>query len=86
MTPQLSAPGLDGLLLPKVNSAADVQAVTRFIDEYGSETYRRQLWVIASIESPLGLLNLREIATSERVGGLLVRRSRVLVLPIHSWH
>ncbi|BGP56761.1 hypothetical protein JCM8202_004465 [Rhodotorula sphaerocarpa] len=67
----LSAPGLDGLLLPKVNSAADVQAVTRFIDEYGSETYRRQPRVIASIESPLGLLNLREIATSERVGGLL---------------
>ncbi|GAA5977285.1 hypothetical protein JCM10908_004924 [Rhodotorula pacifica] len=68
----LVAPALDGLLLPKVNTAEDVLAVSRFIDEHGSPEHKKSLRAIASIESPLGLLNMRDIVTaSERVGGLL---------------
>lgn len=73
---QLTTSNLDGLLLPKVNTAEDVLAVSRFIDEHGSTEQKERLRMIASIESPLGLLNMREIATaSEKVGGLLVRLS-----------
>ncbi|GAA5873762.1 hypothetical protein JCM3774_000163 [Rhodotorula dairenensis] len=68
----LPARNLDGLLLPKVNTAEDVLAVSRFIDEHGSPEHKQSLRVIASIESPLGLLNMRQIATaSDKVGGLL---------------
>jgi citrate lyase subunit beta-like protein len=70
---QLTTDGLDGLLLPKVNSAEDVLAVSRFIDEHGSPDHKQNLRMIASIESPLGLLNMRQIVTaSDKVGGLLV--------------
>ncbi|KAG0655839.1 hypothetical protein C6P46_000691 [Rhodotorula mucilaginosa] len=68
----LTTDGLDGLLLPKVNSAEDVLAVSRFIDEHGSPDHKQNLRMIASIESPLGLLNMRQIVTaSDKVGGLL---------------
>ncbi|GAA5889182.1 hypothetical protein JCM8208_007795 [Rhodotorula glutinis] len=67
----LTSSSLDGLILPKVHAAADLLAVDKFILEHGGERYR-DLRVVASIESPLALLNMREIATcSARVGGLL---------------
>ncbi|GAA6048550.1 hypothetical protein JCM3770_006548 [Rhodotorula araucariae] len=67
----LTSRALDGLILPKVHTAADLLAVDAFISMHGGAQHAG-LRVIASIESPLGLLNAREIATcSPRVGGLL---------------
>ncbi|POY70430.1 hypothetical protein BMF94_6577 [Rhodotorula taiwanensis] len=69
----LACPNLDGILLPKINSASELVAFTNFIDEHApTEMGTSPLKVVASIESPLGLLNMREIVTaSPRVGGLL---------------
>ncbi|GAA5838674.1 hypothetical protein JCM9279_003824 [Rhodotorula babjevae] len=67
----LTSLSLDGLILPKVHTAADLLAVDHFIREHGGERHRN-LRVIASLESPLALLNMREIATCcARVAGLL---------------
>lgn len=59
-----------------MHTAADLLAVDNFILEHGGERHRH-LRVVASIESPFALLNMREIATCRpaRIGGLLVRRS-----------
>ncbi|GAA5879134.1 hypothetical protein JCM16303_001310 [Sporobolomyces ruberrimus] len=63
---------LEGLVLPKVDSANDVQLVDRFIDEHASDEVKRNLRIIASIESPMALLNLQAIATSSsRISSLL---------------
>ncbi|GAA5953612.1 hypothetical protein JCM21900_003361 [Sporobolomyces salmonicolor] len=68
----LTTPHLEGLVLPKVHSAADVQLVDRFIEEHGLRETKDKLRIVASIESPLALLNLREIATSStRISSLL---------------
>ncbi|BGP41767.1 hypothetical protein JCM10450v2_005833 [Rhodotorula kratochvilovae] len=68
----LPSRSLKGLILPKVHTAADLLAVDAFIRAHGGPHHAEGLRVIASIESPLGLLNAREIAScSRRVGGLL---------------
>ncbi|GAA6004111.1 hypothetical protein JCM10207_002431 [Rhodosporidiobolus poonsookiae] len=68
----LPSPHLDGLVLPKVHTAEDLLAVDRFVEQFAPPATRERLRIVASIESPLGLLNVREIATaSRRVGALL---------------
>ncbi|GAA5833027.1 hypothetical protein JCM3766R1_000403 [Sporobolomyces carnicolor] len=68
----LTTPRLQGLVLPKVDSAKDVQRVVDFVDQHGSEETRMNLRIIASIESPMALLNLQQIATSSpRISSLL---------------
>ncbi|MCM2563443.1 CoA ester lyase [Lutimaribacter sp. EGI FJ00015] len=53
----------DAFLLPKVNSAADVQALA---DMLGNDT---PIW--AMIETPLGVLNALEIAAHPQLGGFV---------------
>ncbi|GAA5822491.1 hypothetical protein JCM11251_006356 [Rhodosporidiobolus azoricus] len=68
----LKSPSLDGLVLPKVHTASDLAAVDSFISQYGLEGHRDKLKIVASIESPLGLLNMREICgVTRRLGTLL---------------
>ncbi|KAK4050347.1 ERMES complex subunit [Microbotryomycetes sp. JL221] len=68
----LKASNLDGVVIPKVNTVQDVLNVDRAIEEHASEQIRDSLRLIASIESPLALVNLKEIATcSNRVEALL---------------
>lgn len=55
------AAGADGVLLPKVTSAADVVAIDGLLDEMGASA-AMGLWVM--IEMPLAVLNLREIAAA----------------------
>jgi citrate lyase beta subunit len=59
---QLASPHLQGLVLPKVDSAKDVQLVEQFIHEYALDEVKSKLRIIASIESPMALLNLREVS------------------------
>ncbi|KAJ8292812.1 Citramalyl-CoA lyase, mitochondrial [Rhodotorula toruloides] len=69
----LQSPRLDGLILPKVNTAQDLLAVHDFIDRHTPHAeHKSSLKLIASIESPKALLNMQEIAScSDKVGGLL---------------
>ncbi|MHC9236320.1 HpcH/HpaI aldolase/citrate lyase family protein [Pseudooceanicola sp. 502str34] len=55
--------GADAFLLPKVNSAADIQALS---DILGTET---AIW--AMIETPLGVLNALEIAAHPQLTGFV---------------
>lgn len=55
--------GADAILLPKVNSAADVQALA---DALGNET---PIW--AMIETPLGVMNAQDIAAHPALKGFV---------------
>ncbi len=64
--------GADGVLLPKVTSAADVFAIDSLLEESGADAVVG-LWVM--IEMPLALLNIREIAAAAgdtRLTGLVL--------------
>lgn len=62
--PQLKSPHLDGIVIPKVDTADQLRRVDRCIDEHGLEENKDSLKIIASVESPLSLLNLREVSRS----------------------
>ena len=53
----------DGILLPKVNGAADVDALAAIIPEL-------PIW--AMMETPLGILNAAEIAAHPRIAGFVM--------------
>jgi (3S)-malyl-CoA thioesterase len=55
--------GVDAILIPKVNAAADVDAVAKIVPDVA-------LW--AMIETPAGVLAVAEIAAHPRVGGLVI--------------
>jgi citrate lyase subunit beta/citryl-CoA lyase len=62
--------GADGVVLPKVNSAEDIKSVVAILN--GAEA-PKSLAIWAMIETPLGVLNAREIAAaSPRLAGLCV--------------
>ena len=52
----------DAVLLPKVKSAADVDALTRLTD--------KPIW--AMMETPLGILNAAEIAAHPKIAGFVI--------------
>ena len=54
---------IEAILIPKVNSAADVEAVAALIPEV-------DLW--AMMETPLGMLNAAEIAAHPRLKGMVM--------------
>jgi citrate lyase subunit beta / citryl-CoA lyase len=56
----------DAILLPKVNGAAEILAATQHLERLGSAAKTR-LW--AMIETPLAILNLKEIAASSAQAG-----------------
>lgn len=55
--------GPDGVLIPKVESAADVKAASAALDSGGAPA-KTKLWVM--IETPLAILNIKEIAAAAR--------------------
>ena len=58
-------PRLDGVMLPKVGSSADVEALATALDERGKETP-----IVALIESAHGVLNAASIADTQPVDAL----------------
>ncbi|KAI8388151.1 Pyruvate/Phosphoenolpyruvate kinase-like domain-containing protein, partial [Radiomyces spectabilis] len=56
---------LQAIVIPKVQSAKDIQFVSRMIDAVAVESQRDRIRLIASVESALGIMNLREIATAD---------------------
>jgi citrate lyase subunit beta / citryl-CoA lyase len=66
----IAASGADGVVLPKVNTGADVQAVADWLAASGAPP-TLSLW--AMMETPLGILNAREVASSSpRLAGLCI--------------
>ncbi|CAG8459857.1 8937_t:CDS:10 [Acaulospora morrowiae] len=68
----LRAKHLEGIVIPKVRSPKDVQFVSRMIDSIAPKENRSNIRLVASIESALAIMNLKEIATSDpRLDALL---------------
>ncbi|TPX36614.1 hypothetical protein SmJEL517_g01152 [Synchytrium microbalum] len=68
----LRSPNLQAILVPKVQSARDVQFVTRMIDTIAPASNRENIRILAAIESALGIMNIKEIAQSDpRVDALI---------------
>jgi citrate lyase subunit beta/citryl-CoA lyase len=66
----IAASGADGVVLPKVNTAADVHTVAGWLAAAGAPP-TLGLW--AMMETPLGILNAREVAAaSPRLAGLCI--------------
>lgn len=59
----------EAILLPKVDSAADVEDLARRLDAR-AETADTRIWVM--MESPLGILNALEIAGAPRMAGFIM--------------
>ncbi|BGP18048.1 hypothetical protein JCM10213_008416 [Rhodosporidiobolus nylandii] len=67
----LRTKNLDGLVLPKVHTSAALKEVDHFVQQYGLPEHEK-LKIVASIESPEGLGNMKEIVrVSGKVGALL---------------
>jgi citrate lyase subunit beta/citryl-CoA lyase len=67
-------PGLDGLVLPKVETAGEIHQVESFLNEREPtlKMARGRLQLLVAIESPRGLLNAPAIAASSpRIVGLM---------------
>ncbi|KAI8357506.1 Pyruvate/Phosphoenolpyruvate kinase-like domain-containing protein [Mortierella sp. GBAus27b] len=63
---------LQAIVVPKVQSAKDVQFVSQMVDSVAPTITRKNVKIIASIESALGIMNIKEIATSDpRVDALV---------------
>lgn len=59
----------EAVLLPKVNSASDIQALAAKL-EGRAETSETTIW--AMMETPLGILNAQEIAAAPRMAGFVM--------------
>ncbi|CAO3617485.1 unnamed protein product [Cunninghamella blakesleeana] len=63
---------LQAIVIPKVQSAKDIHFVSRMIDSVAVDSQRERIKLIASVESALGIMNLKEISTAdERVDALI---------------
>ncbi|TPX69297.1 hypothetical protein SpCBS45565_g02544 [Spizellomyces sp. 'palustris'] len=63
---------VDALVVPKVQSAKELEFVSRMIDSIAPESSRANIRILACIESALGIMNIREIAQADpRIDGLV---------------
>ncbi|OLY84879.1 Citrate lyase subunit beta-like protein, mitochondrial [Smittium mucronatum] len=59
----LQSKKLQSILIPKVQKPSDIAFVSKMIDSIAPEESRDNIKIIAGIESALGLMNIKEIAT-----------------------
>lgn len=52
---------LNGIVIPKVQTAADVRYVSDAIDAIGNPETKDSVRIVASIESALAIMNLKEV-------------------------
>ncbi len=71
----ICAIGPEAILLPKVDSAADVERLSAVLDGY-KNCADTKIW--AMMESPLGILNAQEIAAAPRMAGMVVGSNDLL--------
>lgn len=65
-TRQLRSPHLDGIVIPKVDTVEDLRRVDSYIDQHALPENKERIKIIASVESPLGLMNLKEVSLGRR--------------------
>ncbi|MEI8405647.1 MAG: CoA ester lyase [Actinomycetes bacterium] len=77
----ISAAGPDGVVVPKVNSVADVAAIEAALERHGAPD-RTRIW--AMLETPIAMLHAEEIcAASERLN-VLVMGTNDLAKELHA--
>ena len=77
------AAGPDAILIPKVNSADDLKSVERMMEQHGAPAKTR-IW--AMMETPLGILNAKEIADATPRLQMLVMGTNDLVNELFAAH
>jgi len=75
--------GPDAVLVPKVNSAADVRAIERGLAEAGAPE-RTAIW--AMVETPVAMLHAEEIAGASERLAVLVMGTNDLANELHAEH
>jgi citrate lyase subunit beta/citryl-CoA lyase len=75
--------GPAAVLVPKINSAADVAAVERALEAGGAPAHTR-IW--AMLETPIAVLHAEEIATSSERLAVLVLGTNDLAKELHAEH
>jgi len=75
--------GPAGVVVPKINSAADVAAVEAALDAAGAPSHTR-IW--AMLETPVAMLHAEEIATSSERLAVLVMGTNDLAKELHAEH
>ncbi|HYM32193.1 MAG TPA: CoA ester lyase [Candidatus Cybelea sp.] len=78
-----AAAGPDAVLVPKVESAAQVKAVEALLDRSGAPK-RTAIWCM--METPLGILHAEEIAASSPRVAVLVMGTSDLTKDLHAKH
>lgn len=78
-----AAAGPDAILVPKVGSAADLHAVEKLMDEAGAPATTK-IW--AMMETPIGILNAREIAAATPRLACFVMGTNDLVKELEAAH
>jgi len=58
--------GLDGIVIPKVDSAKDLKKIEKIISSLEKKRKMKKIRIIPSIESSLGVINCYEIASSSK--------------------
>lgn len=71
----ICAVGPEAILLPKVDSAADIERLTARLDAH-EKCAETRIW--AMMESPLGILNAAKIAAAPRMAGMVVGSNDLL--------
>lgn len=75
--------GPDAVVVPKINSAADVAAVEKALEAAGAPD-RTRIW--AMVETPVAMLHAEEIATASERLAVLVMGTNDLAKELHAEH
>jgi citrate lyase subunit beta/citryl-CoA lyase len=79
----VAAAGPDGVVVPKVNSAAEVQSLIAALDAAGAPQ-RTALW--AMLETPVAMLHAEEIASASDRLTVLIMGTNDLAKELHAQH
>ena len=77
----ISAAGPDGVVVPKVNSAADVHAIEAALERHGAPD-RTRIW--AMLETPVAMLHAEEICSASERLNVLVMGTNDLAKELHA--
>jgi len=77
----IAAAGPDGIVVPKVNSVADVRSIESALERYGAPD-RTRIW--AMLETPIAMLHAEEICASSERLAVLVMGTNDLAKELHA--
>ena len=77
----VAAVGPEGVLIPKVNSAADVRAIEEALERHGAPEHTK-IW--AMLETPIAMLHAEEICSASKRLTVLVMGTNDLIKELHA--